>query len=119
MKALVTGATGFIGGRLARRLLAEGHDVRALVRTPAKAADLEEAGAELVRADLLDPRSLARAGAGVDVAYYLVHSMGRGGHGGFEARERQSASAFARMAACDGVGQVVYLGGLGEQPGSR
>jgi uncharacterized protein YbjT (DUF2867 family) len=119
MKALVTGATGFIGGRLARRLLDEGHEVRALVRTPEKAADLEDAGVDLYCGDLLDPRSLRRAGDGVDVAYYLVHSMGGGGSGDFEARERQAARAFARMAERDGVGQVVYLGGLGDQPGSK
>src|SRR3954452_3140673 len=117
MKILVTGATGFIGGRLARQLLAEGHEVRALVRDPAKARDLE--GAELRRGDLLDAKSLSGAGDGIDVAYYLVHAMGRGGAGDFEARERQSATGFAQMAMREGVRQVVYLGGLGDQPGSK
>ncbi|MEA2389590.1 MAG: hypothetical protein QOG41_2363, partial [Thermoleophilaceae bacterium] len=55
----------------------------------------------------------------VDVAYYLVHSMGRGGDADFEERERRSASAFATMARAEGVGRVVYLGGLGDDPGSR
>src|SRR5215212_7995486 len=112
MKILVTGATGFIGGRLARRLLIEGHEVRALVRNPDKAEDLRSAGAELHRGDLLDAVSLRGAGEGVDVAYYLVHAMGRGGDADFEQRERQSAIGFAQMAKREGVGQVVYLGGL-------
>jgi uncharacterized protein YbjT (DUF2867 family) len=119
MKILVTGATGFIGGRLTRHLLAEGHEVRALVRDPDKAERLRSAGAELRKGDLLDPASLRGAGEGVDVAYYLVHSMGRGGRGDFEARERESAYGFARMATREGVGRVVYLGGLGDQPGSK
>jgi len=119
MRALVTGATGFIGGRLARQLLADGHEVRALVRDPAKAARLERAGAELFVGDLDDTRSLIGAGAGVDVAYYLVHSMGRGNAGDFERRERDTAIQFAQMAEREGVKQVVYLGGLGDRPGSK
>src|SRR3954467_9226809 len=117
MKILVTGATGFIGGRLARQLLAEGHDVRALVRNPDKAEHLRRAGAELHQGDLLDRASLRGAGDGVDVAYYLVHAMGRGGKGDFETRERDSAKGFAQMALSAGIHQVVYLGGLGDRPG--
>src|SRR4051794_32219829 len=119
MKILVTGATGFIGGRLTRQLLADGHDVRALVRNPDKAEHLRRAGAQLHQGDLLDSASLTGAGADVDVAYYLVHAMGRGGAGDFEARERESAIGFAEMAQREGVRQVVYLGGLGDQPGSK
>jgi uncharacterized protein YbjT (DUF2867 family) len=114
MRALVTGATGFVGGRLAERLIAEGDEVRCLVRDAGRARNLRELGCELHEGDVLDPVSLDGAGRGVDVAYYLIHAMGRGGSGDFEARERRAAASFARMARTEGVGQVVYLGGLGE-----
>jgi uncharacterized protein YbjT (DUF2867 family) len=119
VKALVTGATGFVGGKLARRLMDDGVEVRALVRDRGRASDLEEAGAELHEGDVTDPSTLEGAGRGADVAYYLVHGMGRGSGGDFEERERQSARGFARMAAGEGVQRVVYLGGLGENPGSK
>jgi len=119
MKALLTGATGFVGGALARRLMDSGHDVRALVRDRAKASDLEEYGAELHEGDVTDAASLEGAGDGADVAYYLVHGMGRGGEGDFEQTERESATNFAHMARDAGVARVVYLGGLGEHPGSK
>jgi len=119
MKALVTGATGFIGGRLAGELLDAGCDVRALVRDRAKAADLETAGCELHEGDVTKPATLRGAGEGVDVAYYLVHGMGRGSERNFEETERESAEAFARMARDEGVARVVYLGGLGADPGSK
>ncbi|HKP89146.1 MAG TPA: NAD(P)H-binding protein [Thermoleophilaceae bacterium] len=119
MNALVTGATGFVGSRLARELLRSGARVRCVVRDRGRAADLAEAGAELHEGDLLRPETLAGAGRDVDVAYYLVHSMGRGANGDFEERERTSALAFADLARSEGVDRVVYLGGLGDDPGSR
>jgi len=122
MHALVAGATGFIGGMLVRRLLADGADVRALVRDRerARARLGEDPRLELFVGDVLDPGTLDGAGAGIDVAYYLVHSMGRGGGAGdFEEREARSARAFAQMCAAAGVGRVVYLGGLGDEPGSK
>ncbi len=118
MRALVTGATGFIGGRLAGALAESGAEVRCMVRSRARAGGLERAGFEIHEGDVLSPASLAGAGGGVDVAYYLIHSMGRGGDANFAERERRAAVAFAEMAHAEGVGRVVYVGGLGE-PHSR
>jgi uncharacterized protein YbjT (DUF2867 family) len=119
VRALVTGATGFVGGRLTGRLLESGHEVRCLVRDASRADDLRAAGAELHRGDALDPASLRGAGRDVDVAYYLIHSMGRGGGGDFGERDRRAASNFARLARAEGVARVVYLGGLGDDDGTR
>lgn len=111
---LVCGATGYIGDLLTRKLLAEGEQVRCMARDPAGANDLEAAGAEVVRGDVLEPSSLDAVVEGVDLAYYLVHSMGRGGDGDFSERDRQGAANFGRAAKGAGVGRLVYLGGLGE-----
>ena len=92
--------------------------VRALARDRSRAAELDERGAEVVEADVLRPETLPKALEGVEVAYYLVHSMGRGGSGDFTARDREAAENFGAAARDAGVEQIVYLGGLGE-PGSK
>lgn len=119
MRVLVTGATGAVGGKLAHALAERGHEVRCLVRDRGRASHLEDAGFELHEGDVLKPDSLKGAGRDVAIAYYLIHSMGRGGGGGFAERERKAAKAFAAMAREDGIGRVVYLGGLGENPKSQ
>ena len=110
----VAGATGYIGGLLCKRLSAEGASVRALARDPADARDLNQAGCEVVETDVLDRASLGPALAGVEVAYYLVHSMGRGADGDFAERDQEGAANFAAVAEAAGVRRIVYLGGLGE-----
>jgi uncharacterized protein YbjT (DUF2867 family) len=119
VKALVTGATGFVGGRLCRHLAANGVEVKCLVRDRGRANRLERDGFELHEGDVLKPSTLEGAGAGADVAYYLVHSMGRGARGDFVDDERRGAEAFAQMCSDEGVDRVVYLGGLGREPRSQ
>ena len=113
-RLLVAGATGYVGRHLAIHLAEAGREVRCLVRRPEAAADLAEAGCEVVAGDVLKPETLGPALQGVETAYYLVHSMGRGSKGDFEERDRVGARNFARAAADAGVSQIVYLGGLGE-----
>ena len=110
----VAGASGYIGGLLYARLRHEGETVRALARNPQRSPQLTRWGGEVHRADVLDRDSLRPALDGVETAYYLVHSMGRGADADFAARDRTGAENFASVAAAAGVRRIVYLGGLGE-----
>ncbi|MGW7310013.1 SDR family oxidoreductase [Streptomyces sp. NPDC054835] len=108
---LVTGASGYIGGRLVPELLDHGYRVRCLARHPDKLRDFPWAGrVEIVRGDVTDAASLREAFEGVEVAYYLVHSMSSTPH--FEDRDRLAARTFAAETRAAGVRRVVYLGGL-------
>jgi len=111
-RVLLTGATGYVGGRLLSRLVERGVAVRCLARRPAHLQSWCPSGVEIVRGDVLDPASLRAAAAGVDAAFYLVHAMGEAD--GFEAREAEGARNFAAAAAAAGVERIVYLGGLGD-----
>ena len=107
MRHLITGATGYVGGRLAPRLLADGDAVRCLVRDPAKLRDVPWArNAEVVRGDLLDEDAVRRACVGVDVVYFLVHSLV---DRDFAAIDRRAATIVARAARDCGVRRIVYL----------
>ncbi|WP_375484183.1 NAD(P)H-binding protein [uncultured Jatrophihabitans sp.] len=107
---LVTGATGFVGSHLARQLVEDGHDVRAMTRHP----DGYDGPGKAVGADVADVDSLRTALEGVDVAYYLVHALESKD---FERMDAAAAHNFARAAAENGVRQIVYLGGLGDDDG--
>src|SRR3954449_3018799 len=108
---LLTGATGYIGGRLMRRLIAEGRDVRALARHPDRLAG---GPVEVVQGDVIAGTGLHEALDGCETAYYLIHSMegAAGPNGGFADLDRRAAENFARAAQGAGVDRVVYLGGL-------
>ncbi|HET6856476.1 MAG TPA: SDR family oxidoreductase [Streptomyces sp.] len=111
LRCLVTGASGYIGGRLVPELIAAGHRVRCMARTPEKLRDFPWAGeVETVRGDVTDPESTGSALKGIDVAYYLVHALGTGR--GFEETDRKAATVFAEQAKAAGVRRIVYLGGL-------
>jgi len=109
---LLTGATGYVGGRLLKALEARGHRLRCLARRPDFLRPHVAESTEVVKGDLLDSASLEPAVAGVDSAYYLVHSMGS--TGAFEEEDRRAAKLFADSAREAGVRRIIYLGGLGK-----
>jgi uncharacterized protein YbjT (DUF2867 family) len=111
-RVLVTGPTGYIGGRLAPRLVAAGHLVRCVARDPRRLEGRGWAGMEIVKGDLSRHDDTHRALDGIDVAYYLVHSMAAGE--AFRERDAAMARLFGRCARQSGVRKIVYLGGLGD-----
>lgn len=120
MQILVTGVTGYVGAELVPRLKRDGHTVRGFARAASRVSAPVD---ETVEGDAVSGAGLDRALAGVEVAYYLIHSMQRAGAGGtdpsvsFEALERAAAERFAAAAGRAGVRRVVYLGGLVPQGG--
>jgi uncharacterized protein YbjT (DUF2867 family) len=105
---LVTGATGFIGHRLVAALVEQGHEVRAMTRRP----ESYDGPGDPVAGDMHDPDSLVEPLNGIEIAYYLVHSLD---DADFERKDAEAARAFAKAAADQGVRQIVYMGGLGEE----
>lgn len=112
---LLTGATGYVGGRLLPLLEARGCRVRCLTRHPEALRPRAAAGTEVVAGDVSVPATLAPALEGVAAAYYLVHSMGARGH--FATADRAAAQAFGAASRAAGVRRIVYLGGLGDEAG--
>jgi uncharacterized protein YbjT (DUF2867 family) len=110
---LLTGATGYIGGRLLRTLHERGERIRALARRPDELRGRVPADVEVVGGDVLDPESLPAAFAGVDAAYYLIHAMAS--RRDFETEERTGAEHFARAAKEAGLRRIIFLGGLGNE----
>lgn len=117
MNLLVTGATGYVGGRLVPRLLEDGHAVRCLVRDPARLKGrpwLEQV--EVVKGDVLKSDGLTSALHGIDTAYYLIHSLGGGE--GYAERDLKAARDFAEAAKAASVKRIIYLGGLAHDDGA-
>lgn len=109
-KILITGATGYVGGRLLKKLESEGYSLSCLARRPDYLKNKVAAHTEIVQGDLLDSHSLEKAMTGIEIAYYLVHSMGS--KGVFEEEEQRSAENFSRAAQKAGIKKIIYLGGL-------
>ena len=116
-RALVTGASGYVGSRLVRELHARGVSIGCTARDPSRVGF--DPAVTVHRADMLDASSLSAISENYTTAYYLVHSMGRGGDSDYERRDALAASNFARFALATGIEQVVYLGGLGDRPASQ
>jgi uncharacterized protein YbjT (DUF2867 family) len=108
---LLTGGTGYVGGRLLTMMQQRNKNVRCLTRRPDALEDRRSPTTDIVAGDVLDAESIVNAFKGVDTAYYLVHSMGA--HGNFEKQDLIAASNFAKAAAAAGVRRIIYLGGLG------
>ena len=112
---LLTGATGYVGGRLLTALEKRGARIRCLARRPDVLAPRVRASTTVVGGDVSDPATLGAAMAGIHTAFYLVHSMDA--HGEFARRDREAAARFGSAAKAAGVRRIIYLGGLGRGPG--
>ncbi|MEM6474201.1 MAG: NAD(P)H-binding protein, partial [Planctomycetota bacterium] len=113
---LVCGATGYVGGRLVRRLVEEGHRVTCLVRRPEKLTKFSwhgNAAVSVIAGEIEDEDALRRALKGVDVAYYLIHSM-QSAKGAYANRDRDLATSFVQAVSQSSCQRIIYLGGLGE-----
>ncbi|MHC4923565.1 MAG: NAD(P)H-binding protein [Planctomycetota bacterium] len=108
---LITGATGYVGGRLLEVLEQQGRRLRCMARRPEYLRPRAAEETEVVQGDLLEPDGVRRALEGVHTAYYLAHSMGTRGR--FEEEEKRGASNFAEAARDAGVQRIIYVGGLG------
>ena len=118
LRCLVTGASGYIGGRLVPELLSAGYAVRCMARDPGKLRDRPWSDdVEIAVADVMDASAVRRALEGVDVAYYLIHSLGT--DASFEQRDRTAAQTFAAAAQAAGVQRIVYLGGIISAPAGK
>lgn len=111
MRILVTGATGYIGGRLVPRLVAAGHQVRCMARGSGRLAGRFDDAVEIVEGDVADAAAVNAAVAGCDAAYYLIHSMGSTTE--FAKADREAAHTFGAAARAHGLDRILYLGGLG------
>ena len=112
MRILVTGISGYVGAALVPRLARDGHELRGFARSRERVAAAGVRLDDLVLGDAVTGAGLDRALDGVDVAYYLIHSMEGPAGGAFPEQERRAADAFAAAARDAGVGRIVYLGGL-------
>jgi uncharacterized protein YbjT (DUF2867 family) len=117
MRILVTGATGYIGGRLIPALLEAGHSVRCFARDPRRIED-RFPGVQIAKGDLFDEASLGDALRECDAAYYLVHSMSDDRRD-FSQRDREGARLFGNVAVHAGVGRIIFLGGLGQENSAK
>ncbi|MDG1500431.1 MAG: SDR family oxidoreductase [Planctomycetota bacterium] len=112
---LLTGCTGYVGGRLRRVLEERGHALRCMARQPERLAEMASDTTEVIGGDVLKPESLEQVFEGVETAFYLIHSMGS--NQDFEQHDREGAENFARAAGQAGVKRIVYLGGLAHGEG--
>jgi uncharacterized protein YbjT (DUF2867 family) len=110
MRILITGVSGFVGAALARRLAGTGHELHGLARDPGRVAEALPLSV-VHRGDAVSGEGLGEALEGIEVAYYLIHSMEPSTDGTFDARDRRGAERFAEAAAASGVGRIIYLGG--------